>query len=53
MRVINNGKSCEVLRKSCMFDAREAVLKLADQLLIPFSTKIRKLKKGEVILDEE
>jgi hypothetical protein len=36
------GKYFSVIEKSCMFDARAAAIRVADQLGIKYSTKIRK-----------
>ncbi len=43
VRIVSEKGSCLAIKKACMFDAREAAIRLADQLCVPFSTKIVKM----------
>jgi hypothetical protein len=44
VRVVGKDGSWNVIKRDCMFDARTAVMKLAHELQIPFSTKIVPMK---------
>ena len=40
VRVVGGDGSRNIIKRSCIYDARTAVIKLANSLDLPFSTKI-------------